>query len=60
MQPDGLVELAERVEYALEFGDGSIGMLGEVFLAGLPESFDLALRGEFVGAPVVLSDAVDA
>ena len=34
-------------------------MFGEVFLECLPEPFDLALRGQLVGAPVLLGDALD-
>ncbi len=57
MWSDLVGERGELVEVFLQRGERVRGMLGEEAFQRLPESFDLALRGGFVGAPVLLGDA---
>ena len=59
MGSDGVVKDPKLVENVLELLRGSGRVLGEVFLEGLPESFDFALCGGFVGAAVLLGDAFE-
>ena len=55
---DLVVERSELVEVVLQHGEGVRGMLGEEAFQRLPEPFNFALCGGFIGAPVLLGDAL--